>query len=184
MCHAACFSPSRRRSGLRRGVARNRMRTEAGKMPECLIFLIRNGLGVSNDRFGLNRSRHGDVALIGSPLFWRYHFYGNITLCTYDRIINSIHFKSPRLRTITEGEQANNKNSKIKFLLHSIGELLKMNILFGFTMLFPLSRQDSCPIDAAKAAQNARCAKYFTTNSYIIRPSLFQKNGRTTESIK
>ena len=46
------FSPSRRRSGLRRGVARNRMRTEAGKMPECLIFLIRNGLGVSNDRFG------------------------------------------------------------------------------------------------------------------------------------
>ena len=28
------------------------MRTEAGKMPECLIFLIRNGLGVSNDRFG------------------------------------------------------------------------------------------------------------------------------------
>ena len=33
--------------------ARNRMRTEAGKMPECLIFLIRNGLGVSNDRFGL-----------------------------------------------------------------------------------------------------------------------------------
>ena len=33
---------------------RNRMRTEAGKMPECLIFLIRNGLGVSNDRFGFN----------------------------------------------------------------------------------------------------------------------------------
>ena len=30
------------------------MRTEAGKMPECLIFLIRNGLGVSNDRFGFN----------------------------------------------------------------------------------------------------------------------------------
>ncbi len=54
LCHAACFSPSRRRSGLRRGVARNRMRTEAGKMPECLIFLIRNGLGVSNDRFGIN----------------------------------------------------------------------------------------------------------------------------------
>ena len=54
LCHAACFSPSRRRSGLRRGVARNRMRTEAGKMPECLIFLIRNGLGVSNDRFGFN----------------------------------------------------------------------------------------------------------------------------------
>ena len=56
MCHAACFSPSRRRSGLRRGVARNRMRTEAGKMPECLIFLIRNGLGVSNDRFGFTLS--------------------------------------------------------------------------------------------------------------------------------
>ena len=32
LCHAACFSPSRRRSGLRRG-------------------------GVSNDRFGLNRTR-------------------------------------------------------------------------------------------------------------------------------
>ena len=29
------------------------MRTEAGKMPESLIFPIRNGLGVSNDRFGL-----------------------------------------------------------------------------------------------------------------------------------
>ena len=54
MCHAACFSPSRRRSGLRRGVARNRMRTEAGKMPESLISPIRNGHGVSNDRFGLN----------------------------------------------------------------------------------------------------------------------------------
>ena len=53
LCHAACFSPSRRRSGLRRGVARNRMRTEAGKMPECLIFPIRNGHGVSNDRFGI-----------------------------------------------------------------------------------------------------------------------------------
>ena len=53
LCHAACFSPSRRRSGLRRGVARNRMRTEAGKMPESLISPIRNGHGVSNDRFGL-----------------------------------------------------------------------------------------------------------------------------------
>ena len=52
LCHAACFWPSRRRSGLRRGVARNRMRTEAGKMPESLVFPIRNGLGVSNDRFG------------------------------------------------------------------------------------------------------------------------------------
>ena len=29
------------------------MRTEAGKMPESLVFPIRNGLGVSNDRFGL-----------------------------------------------------------------------------------------------------------------------------------
>ena len=55
LCHAACFSPSRRRSGLRRGVARIRMRTEAGKMPESLTFPIKNGLGVSNDRFGLNR---------------------------------------------------------------------------------------------------------------------------------
>ena len=52
LCHAACFWPSRRRSGLRRGVARNRMRTKAGKMPESLIFPIRNGHGVSNDRFG------------------------------------------------------------------------------------------------------------------------------------
>ena len=50
--HAACFPPSRRRSGLRRGVARNRMRTEAGKMPGSLISPIRNGLGVSHDRFG------------------------------------------------------------------------------------------------------------------------------------
>ena len=53
LCHAACFSPSRRRSGLRRGVARIRMRTEAGKMPESLIFPIKNRHGVSNDRFGL-----------------------------------------------------------------------------------------------------------------------------------
>ncbi len=52
LCHAACFSPSRRRSGLRRGVARNRMRTEAGKMPESLIFLTENSPGVSDDRFG------------------------------------------------------------------------------------------------------------------------------------
>ena len=52
LCHAACFSSSRRRSGLRRGVAGNRMRTEAGKMPESLTFPIKNGLGVSNDRFG------------------------------------------------------------------------------------------------------------------------------------
>ncbi len=28
------------------------MRTKAGKMPESLIFPIRNGHGVSNDRFG------------------------------------------------------------------------------------------------------------------------------------
>ena len=34
LCQAACFWPSRRRSRLRRGVARNRMRTEAGKMPK------------------------------------------------------------------------------------------------------------------------------------------------------
>ena len=57
LCHAACFSPSRRRSGLRRGVARNRMRTEAGKMPESLISPIRNGHGVSNDRFGFMGGR-------------------------------------------------------------------------------------------------------------------------------
>ena len=29
------------------------MRTEAGKMPESLIFPIRNGHGLSNDRFGI-----------------------------------------------------------------------------------------------------------------------------------
>ena len=57
LCHAACFSPSRRRSGLRRGVARSRMRTEAGKMPESLIFLTENSPGVSNDRFGLKQYR-------------------------------------------------------------------------------------------------------------------------------
>ena len=57
LCQAACFSPSRRRSGLRRGVARNRMRTEAGKMPESLIFLTENSPGVSNDRFGFILSR-------------------------------------------------------------------------------------------------------------------------------
>ena len=34
-------------------VAGNRMRTKAGKMPESLIFPIRNGHGVSNDRFGI-----------------------------------------------------------------------------------------------------------------------------------
>ena len=58
LCHAACFSPSRRRSGLRRGVARIRMRTEAGKMPESLIFPIGNGPGVSDDRFGINPMRN------------------------------------------------------------------------------------------------------------------------------
>ena len=65
LCHAACFSPSRRRSGLRRGVARSRMRTEAGKMPESLIFLTENSPGVSNDRFGFipNRSSgSGEIA--------------------------------------------------------------------------------------------------------------------------
>ncbi len=61
LCHAACFSPSRRRSGLRRGVARNRMRTEAGKMPESLIFPIGSGHGVSDDRFGF-RPSGGDFA--------------------------------------------------------------------------------------------------------------------------
>ena len=42
LCHAACFSPSRRRSGLRRGVARSRMRTEADKMPESTISATGN----------------------------------------------------------------------------------------------------------------------------------------------
>ena len=64
LCHAACFSPSRRRSGLRRGVARNRMRTEAGKMPESLIFLTENSPGVSNDRFGLKTNETGKQLMI------------------------------------------------------------------------------------------------------------------------
>ena len=68
LCHAACFSPSRRRSGLRRGVARNRMRTEAGKMPESLIFLTENSPGVSNDRFGFTRplEKHRGQALFSA----------------------------------------------------------------------------------------------------------------------
>ena len=36
-----------------RGVARSRMRTEAGKMPVSIIFEIGNGLGESDDLFGL-----------------------------------------------------------------------------------------------------------------------------------
>ena len=67
LCQAACFSPSRRRSGLRRGVARNRMRTEAGKMPESLIFLTENSPGVSNDRFGImkrNRKRNDKESIV------------------------------------------------------------------------------------------------------------------------
>ena len=63
LCHAACFPPSRRRSGLRRGVARNRMRTEAGKMPESLIFPIRNGHGVSDDRFGFNNTPRQNLGI-------------------------------------------------------------------------------------------------------------------------
>ena len=76
LCHAACFWPSRRRSGLRRGVARIRMRTEAGKMPESLIFPIRNGLGVSNDRFGLKWGSPEEGASfilrysLASPVSW------------------------------------------------------------------------------------------------------------------
>ena len=63
LCHAACFSPSRRRSGLPRGVARNRMRTKAGKMPESLISPIRNGHGVSDDRFGLNNTPRQNLGI-------------------------------------------------------------------------------------------------------------------------
>ena len=63
LCHAACFSLSRRRSGLRRGVARNRMRTEAGKMPESLTFPIKNELGASNDRFGFKECLTSDLDL-------------------------------------------------------------------------------------------------------------------------
>ena len=42
LCHAACFWLSRRRSGPRRGVARSRMRAEAGKMPGSLVSPIGN----------------------------------------------------------------------------------------------------------------------------------------------
>ncbi len=63
LCHAACFPPSRRRSGLHRGVARNRMRTKAGKMPESLISPIRNGHGVSDDRFGLNNTPRQNLGI-------------------------------------------------------------------------------------------------------------------------
>ena len=45
-------------SGLAEGVAGSRMRTEAGKMPGSLIFPIRNGHGVSNDRFGVTQIGH------------------------------------------------------------------------------------------------------------------------------
>ena len=74
LCHAACFPSAE-------GVAGNRMRTEAGKMPESLMFPIRNGLGVSNDRFGFIpylRSLHVPVlafltgdALAGIPVWGR-----------------------------------------------------------------------------------------------------------------
>ena len=39
------------------------MRTEAGKMPESLIFPIRNGHGVSNDRFGFKTASESSVRL-------------------------------------------------------------------------------------------------------------------------
>ena len=42
------------------------MRTEAGKMPESLIFPIRNGLGVSNDRFGV-KTLPGPAKPAGGP---------------------------------------------------------------------------------------------------------------------
>ena len=74
LCHAACFPSAE-------GVAGNRMRTEAGKIPESLMFPIRNGLGVSNDRFGFIpylRSLHVPVlafltgdALAGIPVWGR-----------------------------------------------------------------------------------------------------------------
>ena len=47
------------------------MRTEAGKMPESLTFPIKNGLGVSNDRFGIKQKRcvktHPDTPPIPYP---------------------------------------------------------------------------------------------------------------------
>ena len=41
------------------------MRTEAGNLPESLVFPIRNGLGVSNDRFGINGKPGADSGEIG-----------------------------------------------------------------------------------------------------------------------
>ena len=41
-------------SRLAEGVAGYVEATEAGKMPESLIFLTENSPGVSNDRFGFN----------------------------------------------------------------------------------------------------------------------------------
>ena len=52
---------------LRRSVARSWMRTEAGKMPENLIFPIGNGLGVPNDRFGFMPRRSRGSGQSGNP---------------------------------------------------------------------------------------------------------------------
>ena len=45
LCHAACFSPSRRRS-------EKQDADRGGQDARSLTFPIKNGLGVSNDRFG------------------------------------------------------------------------------------------------------------------------------------
>ena len=50
------------------------MRTEAGKMPECLIFPIRNGLGVSNDRFGLKQESDPKVSFPKENLRWNVSY--------------------------------------------------------------------------------------------------------------
>ena len=68
-------------SGLAEGVAGNKMRTEAGKMPESLVSPIRNGLGVSHDRFGLKLS----ARKITTPL----------------NILRPLHKKKPALRIVT-----------------------------------------------------------------------------------
>ena len=68
-------------SGLAEGVAGNKMRTEAGKMPESLVSPIRNGLGVSNDRFGLKLS----ARKITTPL----------------NVLRPLHKKKPALRIVT-----------------------------------------------------------------------------------
>ena len=93
LCHAACFWPSRRRSGLRRGVGRNRMRTETGKMPGSLISPIGNGFGVSNDRFGFIASMPTD----NSGIAWQGY------VCVFLAILSEIPTRFPVPAAVSRG---------------------------------------------------------------------------------